>query len=46
MKTESMLATEKMLDVVKTLLDEELPENLFSKILRAITRCTSRTPSR
>ena len=33
MKTESMLATEKMLDVVKTLLDEEQPENLFSKIL-------------
>ena len=33
MKTESMLATEKMLDVVKTLLDEEQPESLFSKIL-------------
>ena len=26
MKSESMLATEKMLDVVKTLLDEEQPE--------------------
>ena len=33
MKTETMLATEKMLDVVKTLLDEEQPESLFSKIL-------------
>lgn len=33
MKTESMLATEKMLDVVKTLLDEEQPESLFTKIL-------------
>lgn len=28
-----MLATEKMLDVVKTLLDEEQPESLFTKIL-------------
>lgn len=28
-----MLATEKMLDVVKTLLDEEQPESLFPKIL-------------
>lgn len=33
MKSESMLATEKMLDVVKTLLDEEQPESLFTKIL-------------
>ena len=33
MKSESMLATEKMLDVVKTLLDEEQPEALFPKIL-------------
>jgi transcriptional regulator with GAF, ATPase, and Fis domain len=33
MKSESMLATEKMLDVVKILLDEEQPENLFPKIL-------------
>ena len=33
MKSESMLATEKMLDVVKTLIDEEQPESLFSKIL-------------
>ena len=33
MKSESMLATEKMLDVVRTLLDEEQPESLFSKIL-------------
>ena len=33
MKSESMLATEKMLDVVKTLLDEEQPESLFPKIL-------------
>lgn len=33
MKSESMLATEKMLDVVKILLDEEQPENLFAKIL-------------
>lgn len=33
MKTESMLATEKMLDVVKILLDENQPETLFPKIL-------------
>ena len=33
MKSESMLATEKMLDVVKTLLDEDKPEELFPKIL-------------
>lgn len=33
MKSESMLATEKMLDVVKTLLDELQPESLFPKIL-------------
>lgn len=33
MKSESMLATEKMLDVVKTLLDEQEPESLFPKIL-------------
>lgn len=33
MKTESMLATEKMLDVVKTLLDAELLESMFPKIL-------------
>ncbi|MCF0222739.1 MAG: sigma-54-dependent Fis family transcriptional regulator [Fibrobacter sp.] len=33
MKTESMVATEKMLDVVKTLLDEDQPETLFPKIL-------------
>lgn len=33
MKSETMLATEKMLDVVKTLLDEEQPESLFPKIL-------------
>lgn len=33
MKTESMIATEKMLDVVKTLLDEEQPGSLFAKIL-------------
>jgi len=33
MKSESMLATEKMLDVVKTLLDEQQPESLFPKIL-------------
>lgn len=33
MKSESMLATEKMLDVVKILLDEEKPDNLFPKIL-------------
>lgn len=33
MKSESMLATEKMLDVVRTLLDEEQPDSLFTKIL-------------
>ena len=33
MKSETMLATEKMLDVVKTLLDEVQPESLFVKIL-------------
>lgn len=33
MKSESMLATEKMLDVVKILLDEDQPESLFNKIL-------------
>ena len=33
MKSESMLATEKMLDVVKILLDEVQPESLFVKIL-------------
>jgi len=33
MKSESMLATEKMLDVVKILLDEQQPESLFPKIL-------------
>lgn len=33
MKSESMIATEKMLDVVKTLLDEEQPSSLFAKIL-------------
>lgn len=33
MKSESMLATEKMLDVVKILLDEDVPETLFGKIL-------------
>lgn len=33
MKSESMLATEKMLDVVRTLLDEVQPESLFVKIL-------------
>ncbi len=33
MKSESMLATEKMLEVVKILLDEERPESLFRKIL-------------
>lgn len=33
LKTESMIATEKMLDVVKTLLDEDQPETLFPKIL-------------
>ena len=33
MKSESMLATEKMLDVVKTLLDEDKPQELFPKIL-------------
>lgn len=33
MKSETMLATEKMLDVVKILLDEEQPESLFPKIL-------------
>lgn len=38
MKSESMLATEKMLDVVKTLLDEEQPESLFPKILEVARR--------
>ena len=33
MKSESMLATEKMLDVVRILLDEVQPESLFVKIL-------------
>ena len=33
MKSETMLATEKMLDVVKILLDEVQPESLFVKIL-------------
>ena len=33
MKSETMLAIEKMLDVVKTLLDEEQPCALFPKIL-------------
>lgn len=33
MISESMLATETMLDVVKTLLDEQQPETLFPKIL-------------
>lgn len=33
MKTESMLATENMLDVVKTLLDEVYTDSLFIKIL-------------
>lgn len=33
MKSESMLATEKMLDVVKILLDEVQPESLFVKVL-------------
>ncbi|MCQ2091402.1 MAG: sigma-54 dependent transcriptional regulator [Fibrobacter sp.] len=33
MKTESMIATEKMLDVVKILLDEDQPGTLFPKIL-------------
>ena len=33
MKTESMLATERMLDVVETLLDVDQPEILFLKIL-------------
>ena len=33
MKSESMLATERMLDVVRILLDEVQPESLFVKIL-------------
>lgn len=33
LKTESMIATEKMLDVVKILLDEDQPGTLFPKIL-------------
>ncbi|MCF0216203.1 MAG: sigma 54-interacting transcriptional regulator [Fibrobacteraceae bacterium] len=33
MKSESMIATEAMLDVVKILLDEDRPESLFPKIL-------------
>lgn len=33
MKSESMIATEKMLDVVKILLDEDQPQSLFNKIL-------------
>ena len=41
MKSETMLATEKMLDVVKTLLDEVQPESLFVKILE-VARCVLR----
>jgi len=33
MKSESMIATEKMLEVVNSLLDEQQPESLFPKIL-------------
>lgn len=33
MKSESMIATEKMLDVVRILLDEDQPGSLFAKIL-------------
>lgn len=36
MKSESMIATEKMLDVVKILLDEDQPESLFNKILDVV----------
>lgn len=36
MKSESMLATEKMLDVVRILLDEVQPESLFVKILEVV----------